>query len=751
MAGLKHPFRFLTRRKLRVDILTVFGGLLVITVLVVILFTYRNTTRVVRLLCDDIMAKTTNAVINRTTHYLMPAARLAEVSSHIAGAGVVSLHDRPRLERYALEIMRAFPQIAMINIGDEAGNFLMTKRMPDGTIATKIIDRRVSPPLTTWKYRNSSQEVAKVETTRTDRYDPRVRPWYRAAKGTGHLCWTDMYFFYTDQKPGVTTSYPVRNAQGELLGVIGCDIELSSLSRFLKSLKVVRTGFAFIFNERQEVVAFPDPAKVLDAGEDGVLRPAYLTELGYASIRAAFRRHQREGKPKVSVEVGGKRYLASFTSFPPSFGKAWKVGVIVPEDDFIGAVKQINKGVLLICLLILILSSILLILFSRRISGPILRIAEETDRIGKFQLDGRLDFKSNIYEIQILQEAVRRMRASLRSFTRFAPQQIVQEIVVQGKEAMLGGERREVTVLFADLRNFTRFSDSTAPEGVVLLLNRHFDRMVQIIAEHGGYVVDFVGDSLFAVFGAPEPDPEHASRAVKCAVAMQLARQELNAPMLRLDLPVLEMGVGLNSGSCVVGNMGSRSRIKYGVVGQAVNLAARIESFTVGGQVLISDATFRLVQEEVIAAGPLEVFGKGLAGPLHLWEVRGLKGLPEAQLAPTVPELTRLSRPIPIRLRLLRGKRVEPEVHEARLLALSLAGAEIVTDLKLEVFSSLQVQLPGQAGVEEFADGKVVGLKEQESSYVVRFSGLDEPAAARLHRFLDETILAGGANPAPGT
>jgi adenylate cyclase len=198
--------------------------------------------------------------------------------------------------------------------------------------------------------------------------------------------------------------------------------------------------------------------------------------------------------------------------------------------------------------------------------------------------------------------------------------------VVQGKEAMLGGERRAVTLLFADLRNFTRFSDTTDPEEVVQLVNHHFDAMVRIIAEHGGYVVDFLGDSLFAVFGAPEVDPDHAVQAVRCAVAMQLTRQRLNAHWTRQETPALEMGIGINSGSCIVGNMGSLSRIKYGVVGQAVNMAARIESFTVGGQVLISDETHRLVQDVVVASGPLEAAGKGLSAPLRLWEVRGLQG-----------------------------------------------------------------------------------------------------------------------------
>ncbi len=737
---MKSLLLFFKRRKLRVDILTIFGGVLIITVLSVILYSYRNMSRVVLLLCDDIMEKTSDMVIDRTERFLMPAARLAEISSHIAAAAGRPLHKNNNLERYAIEIMRAFPQIAMIDIGDEAGNFLMPKRLPNGTIATKTVDRTVSPPVTTWKYRNKNLEVIRVETSTTDRYDPRTRPWYKAAKAARRLCWTDLYIFYTGKTPGITASYPVVDAKGNFLGVIGCDIEIGTLSLFLKHLTIGKIGLAFIFNDQQEVVAFLDTTKLVEAGEDGVLRPVQIWELGLPRLTIASQLHRRQGQQKLTVESGGYRYIASFTSFPPSFGKAWQVGVIVPEDDFIGAVKDLNKKVLFICLLILIVSSALIIFFARRISKPILQIAEETDQIGKFQLEGQLHLRSNIYEIQVLQEAVKRMKASLRSFTRFAPQQLVQEIVVRGKEAMLGGERREVTVLFADLRNFTRFSEATDPEVVVHLLNKHFDAMVNIIAEHGGYVVDFMGDNVFAVFGAPEIDPDHASKAVRCAVNMQLTRQQLNARLSPQGPPPLEMGIGINSGSCVVGNMGSQSRIKYGVVGQAVNMAARIESFTVGGQVLISDLTYRLVHKEIVVAGPLEVSGKGLRAPLHLWEVRGLEGVSDRQLSPTVPELIGLRQPIPISLRFLTGKQVEAGVHAAKLISLSPAGAEIIADRKLDIFTSLQVQLPGSGAKDEFVDGKVVGLGELENAYLVRFSGLDESSSAAITLFIKENI-----------
>jgi hypothetical protein len=137
------------------------------------------------------------------------------------------------------------------------------------------------------------------------------------------------------------------------------------------------------------------------------------------------------------------------------------------------------------------------------------------------------------------------------------------------------------------------------------------------------------------------------------------------------------------------------------------------------------------------------VSGKGLRAPLHLWEVRELEGLPDKQLSPTVPELIGLPQPIPISLRFLTGKQVEAEVHEAKLISLSPAGAEILTDRKLDVFTSLQVQLPGRAVKNEFVDGKVVGLGELENAYLVRFSGLDESTSAAVNLLIKENIQGG--------
>jgi adenylate cyclase len=726
------------RRSFRVDILTAFGTLLLVTLLAVVIYNYQSTSRIVLMLCDDLMKQTTQTVINKTTGFLNDPAELTRLSAQLLTTGILPFDNQAKLERLAMECLSSQSQLAMFLIGDRRGNFVLAKPGTEGGFVTKSINRQVKPPLTTWKFWNKAFQVIRTETNTTDLYDPRLRSWYQGAEAKKGISWTDLYIFYTGQKPGITVSYPVMGSQGKVEGVIGCDIELLKLSQFLQSLKIGQNGLVFIMNEKQELVGFTDPAQIMvDPGETGLLQPYRVDSVNNPSIVKAFQEYRRTGREEFALETGGERYRASFTDFPPSFGKPWKVGVVVPENDFIGEVKALTRRVLGICLFFLALAVLLAFFIAGRISRPILRLAEETDLIRKLQIDEPLDLKSRITEVQILGEAINRMKVSLRSFMRFAPQQLVEEVVLGGKELMLGGDRREVTLLFSDLRNFTHFAEQTRPEDVVQILNVHFDAMVRIISDHGGYVVDFLGDSLFASFGAPQKDQDHAFQAIKCALTMQVARERLNRELAAPQLPRLEMGIGLNSGSCVVGNMGSQVRIKYGVVGHAVNLAARIETFTVGGQVLISEASRQLVEGRVSVSGPYQAFGKGVEGAIQIWEVRGLPHYEGLTLPPSVPGLTLLPQPVPVAFRLITGKQIAPELYQATITKLALTGAALVTDLSLDDFAAVQLELSGPAGDKIRLDGKVVGVEDARQRYIIRFSPLDEAGAAAITNILD--------------
>jgi adenylate cyclase len=731
--------RIFRNRSFRVDILTAFGTLLLITFISIVAYNYRSSYRIVLMLGDDLMKQTTQAIINETVGFLKNPAELTELSAKLIGSGIIPFNNQIKLEIFAIESLHTQPQLAAFLIGGQNGNFVLAKPDDNGGFTTKFINRQVKPFLITWKHWDKKLQVIRTETNITDLYDPRLRPWYKGAEINKGLYWTDLYIFYTGKKLGITVSYPIVQPTGIVAGVIGCDIELVKLSHFLQSLKIGKSGQVFIMNEKQEVVAFSDPAKIMvDPVETDRFYPLKIDSLNSPGVVETFRKYRQTGKEEFALEVNGERYLASFTDFPISFGEPWKVGVVALENDFIGDVKDLTRRVLVICLFFLILSILLAIWLARRISRPILRLAAETDHIRNFQLDQPLNLKSHITEVRILTEAINRMKVSLRSFMRFAPEQLVREVVLGGKELMLGGDRREVTLLFSDLRNFTHFAERTRPEDVVQILNVHFDAMVRIISEHSGYVVDFLGDSLFAVFGAPNTIQDHAFQAAKCALTMQLTRQKLNDEIVGPHLPHLEMGIGINTGSCVVGNMGSQVRIKYGVVGHAVNLAARIETFTVGGQILVSETSRSLIQELVAVIGPFQAYGKGVEGAIQVWEVRGIPGTPALVLPPTVPDLMPLSQPVVVHFRLITGKQIGTELYPGAITKLSETGAAMLTDFTLDDFAPVQIQLLNRTGKTNYLDGKVVSRDGVNNVYVLKFAPLDEDSAAAVSRILGE-------------
>ena len=208
------------------------------------------------------------------------------------------------------------------------------------------------------------------------------------------------------------------------------------------------------------------------------------------------------------------------------------------------------------------------------------------------RVEAQLTLKRQKQEIKRLVENLELRNRFIQSlFGRYVSDEVVADLLASPEGPKIGGEERRVTLLMSDLRGFTPLTEGLPPDRVLRLLNSYLGAMADVVLAHQGTIDEFVGDAILAIFGAPVTRPDDARRAVACAVAMQEALAALNRANEPLGLPRLEMGIAVHSGDVIVGNIGSERRTKYGVVGSAVNHAGRIESFTVGGQVLISDAT----------------------------------------------------------------------------------------------------------------------------------------------------------------
>jgi PAS domain S-box-containing protein len=210
------------------------------------------------------------------------------------------------------------------------------------------------------------------------------------------------------------------------------------------------------------------------------------------------------------------------------------------------------------------------------------------------------------------------------TFGRYLTDEVVATVLESPTGLKMGGEKRKITMLMADLRGFTSLSERLPPERVVTLLNRYLTTMVSVIKQYQGTIDEFIGDAIFVLFGAPIWQEDDAQRAVACGIAMQLAMASVNEQNRQDGLPEIEMGIGIHSGRVIVGNVGSLRRTKYAAVGSNVNLAGRIESFTTGGQVLISESTREKLETELRIDGEFQVEPKGAASSVRLYEVGGI-------------------------------------------------------------------------------------------------------------------------------
>jgi adenylate cyclase len=179
------------------------------------------------------------------------------------------------------------------------------------------------------------------------------------------------------------------------------------------------------------------------------------------------------------------------------------------------------------------------------------------------------------------------------TFGRYLSDEIVTDILERPEGLELGGDLRRVSILMSDIRGFTTLSENLAPAQVVKMLNRYLGTMTDIIMAHNGTIDEFIGDAILAVFGAPQFREDDADRAVQCALAMQAAMLEVNALNVAEGFPAVTIGIAINTGDVIAGNIGSERRSKYGFVGHAMNVTSRIEDITAGGEILISDSTLQ--------------------------------------------------------------------------------------------------------------------------------------------------------------
>jgi adenylate cyclase len=343
--------------------------------------------------------------------------------------------------------------------------------------------------------------------------------------------------------------------------------------------------------------------------------------------------------------------------------------------------------------------------------------------------------------ITVSEERLHLVNFIKETFGRYLSQTVVDEILTSPEGQKLGGTRKTVTVLMSDLRGFTSLSETRDPEEMVQVLNGYLEKMSRIIIKYDGIIDEIIGDAIMAVFGAPKSHDNDPERAIACAIEMQNCLLVLNKEFLD-GYPSLEMGIGINTGSVIVGNIGSEVRMKYGIVGDVVNRASRIESNSIGGQVLIGESTYNQVKERVVAMPAQHVMMKGLKKPLVFYSITALEKSDHKVVLEATPSVARLSIKLPFKCWIIQDKKIDLLPILGETLAMDENHIYAETAVPIASFTDIKLKFDFCVDAHCFTDiyAKVISTEMEQSRTCGKFriTAIDKKDQTIIRNWINE-------------
>jgi class 3 adenylate cyclase/ABC-type nitrate/sulfonate/bicarbonate transport system substrate-binding protein len=607
---------------------------------------HTNSIAIVSTLREDV-AKTNQASIESTQNLIQPVASTLRLLATAAAADPAFFRTEESRD-FLYQALTAAPQIDAAYVSFEDGYHRVVTRIDD--------DRRRSDPqisatanwhssyiddFTAGKNRarhrlffDTWPHVVSQYATPTT-MDIRTLPGYRAAKESGSLVVTEPTINPDTGYPVIFVRYPiVRN--GEFIGVATANITLDILSRFLLSHRTSPHSTTIIADPIDgTIIAASDRQKSVQM-VDARLQVAKLDSIADDDVREAHRLHSQTNQSDFLFRspLSGAESSASFTRIPESFGRPWEVINLTPTGDFVGALEETNRRMVVIIVVLTALELLLMYFVAARLARPIESVSLELKAVESMSFTSSPVRKSNIGEIAQLQSAAALLRNSLQSFSSFVPLGVVRQLIRSGIPLALGVEPRFLTVFFSDLENFSTHAEQLPPNELLGQLSTYFEEVSRAISEEHGTVDKFIGDGIMAFWGAPAPRSDHVLRA--CAGSLRAARrmEKVNRTWKAEGRPSIRMRIGLHCANVLVGNVGSSERLSYTVMGDGVNVAARLEGVnkTFGTTICISDSVFEAVGSEIVARPLRKVTVKGRKHEFMIYELLGIANSNDPEL-----------------------------------------------------------------------------------------------------------------------
>jgi adenylate cyclase len=611
----------MARISIRASILQTFAALIVLTVAGVSLVFYFGSKTLLVDLFNRLAQRASERIVERTTAFLeLPGQHVELAARTLQDTAIVENHER--IWQLLWHQLMLTPQAASIYVADRQGSFVQVRRTP--RLATRLIDRTVSPARERWVYRDADYRVLYTE-TRTADFDPRLRDWYRQGIGQTEIHWSEVYRYHSTGELGLTAAFSIRTGDGSPGGVAGVDLTLQRLTEFVTSQRLHQTGALLIIDADGRVVT---PTRHTITENPSATELPSIAEAAPAWLADAYRAHRSSGKSLLFSVTEGKRFLAGFFEFPEGFPQGWKIAAVLPEAEVLGPVRRVVTRAVAVAILILALSLAVIFVAAGLISRPVKQLATEAERIRDLRLEAVQGVQTRLAEIRRLNDAFIAMKNGLAAFRRYVPSELVRDLIASGQEARLGGERRQLAILFTDVVGFTPLAESSPAETLLRQLSEYMEKLTRIIQKEDGTVDKYIGDGIMAFWGAPRRLDRPALHACRAALQCRDAAAALNRRWDARSQSPLPTCMGLHFGETIVGNFGAENRMNYSVFGDSVNLASRLEGLNrvYGTEIIISSDVLREVGAAFLSR-PLDIVAvKGKRKRIRIYELVDERG-----------------------------------------------------------------------------------------------------------------------------
>ncbi len=650
---MKFPFH--------VTLLTLLLGLLVLTGAAIGLTSYWNASSAVEDLSQQVLGHAEKRIDQNVNHLLLDAIEQCELNRDRLESSQFSMKDHPRFAHDLMYVMKRNRWFTYLGFTEQStGDILYVKQEPPGTLSVREGH---------WKESDRKEEIKVYAAASYPEGPSRVeyfpghpceQPTFLLTKTADRQVWTETRMLRRangdPDRPGLTCAIPVKR-DGALLGVFSTTFYLSQLCDYLKDVSEGDDGFPFVpfiveykADRTRSVIAHPN-REILEqtAGSStgkGDIQLLKAEQVGDPLVRAFLSElDQRnptlkptELKKKTEADLqrlarirfthDGVRYRGTYRCLTTDQTPDWLLCIIVPESSILARVQQGNRNTIVIVFVIGVIAVGVSLLVALQVARPLRRLARQTEAIGQFHLAAEPIPHSIVKEVDRLGVAMEHMKLSLRSFRKYVPAEVVRAMLAAGQDASLGGERRTITIYFSDIADFTSISEQLTPEELVTQLAEYFSGQSDQIVETRGTVDKYIGDAIMAFWGAPVVNSLQALAACTAAIRNQEKLRDMREKWKVENKPLFFARIGLNTGEVIVGNIGSAARLNYTVIGDAVNLASRLEGLNkyYGTEILISESTYEAAKEGIVAR-PLDwVSVKGKKTGVLVYELIGLKG-----------------------------------------------------------------------------------------------------------------------------